>query len=62
MKGLSPDPGIAGRSPSYLVRQMFGMQVGARKGAWTPLMTKGVSPLSEDDMLVIAAYTAPLKP
>jgi cytochrome c553 len=62
LKGLGPVPGIAGRSPSYLVRQMYDMQVGARKGVWTPLMTKVVSQLTEDDMLVIAAYTASLKP
>ena len=62
LKGLGPVPGIAGRSPSYLVRQMYDMQSGARKGVWTPLMTKVVSQLSEDDMLEIAAYTASLKP
>ena len=62
LKGLGPVPGIAGRSPSYLVRQIYDMQAGARKGVWTPLMTKVVSQLSEDDMLEIAAYTASLKP
>jgi cytochrome c553 len=62
LKGLGPVPGIAGRSPSYLVRQMYDMQVGARKGLWTPLMTKVVSQLTEDDMMAIAAYTASLKP
>lgn len=62
LKGLGPVPGIAGRSPSYLVRQMYDMQVGARKGVWTPLMTKVVSQLTNDDMLEIAAYTASLKP
>lgn len=62
LKGLGPVPGIAGRSPSYLVRQMYDMQSGARKGVWTPLMTKVVSQLTESDMLEIAAYTASLKP
>jgi cytochrome c553 len=62
LKGLGPVPGIAGRSPSYLVRQMYDMQTGARNGLWTPLMTKVVSQLSEEDMLEIAAYTASLKP
>ena len=28
LKGLGPVPGIAGRSPSYLVRQMYDMQAG----------------------------------
>ena len=62
LKGLGPVPGIAGRSPSYLVRQMYDMQAGARNGLWTPLMKKVVSQLSDDDMLNIAAYTASLKP
>jgi cytochrome c553 len=62
LKGLGPIPGIAGRSPSYLVRQMYDMQAGARKGAWTPLMTEVVKQLSDDDMLEIAAYVASLQP
>src|SRR5207302_8677981 len=62
LKGLGPVPGIAGRSPSYLVRQMYDMQQGARKGTWTELMKPVVTRLSEDDMLAIAAYTASLKP
>jgi cytochrome c553 len=62
LKGLGPVPGIAGRSPSYLVRQMYDMQAGARKGPWTALMTKVVAQLTEDDMLALAAYAASLKP
>src|SRR5438045_5163166 len=34
LRGLGPVPGIAGRSPSYLVRQMYDMQAGARRGEW----------------------------
>jgi cytochrome c553 len=62
LKGLGPVPGLAGRSPSYMVRQMYDMQAGARNGAWTPLMSKVVSKLTEDEMLAIAAYAASLKP
>jgi len=62
LKGLGPVPGIAGRSPSYLVRQMYDMQSGARKGVWTPLMTKVVSGMSEEDMLNVAAFAASVKP
>ena len=62
LKGLGPVPGLAGRSPSYMVRQMFDMQQGARKGQWTDLMKPVVSKLSEDDMLAIAAYTASRMP
>src|SRR5262249_9110157 len=36
LNGLGPIPGIAGRSPSYLVRQLFDFKAGTRKGAWSP--------------------------
>lgn len=62
LKGLGPVPGIAGRSPSYLVRQMYDMQHGARKGTWTELMKPVVAGLSEDDLLNIAAYTSSRMP
>ncbi|MGD1094275.1 MAG: c-type cytochrome [Bryobacteraceae bacterium] len=62
LRGLGPVPGIAGRSPSYLVRQMYDMQQGVRKGIWTELMKPVVVNLSEEDMLNIAAYTASRMP
>jgi cytochrome c553 len=62
LKGLGPVPGLAGRSPSYLARQMYDMQQGARKGQWTELMKPVVEKLSEDDILNLAAFTASLKP
>jgi cytochrome c553 len=62
LKGLGPVPGIAGRSPSYLVRQLYDMQQNTRKGEWTDLMKPVVSRLTEQDMLNIAAYTSSLTP
>jgi len=62
LKGLGPVPGIAGRSPSYLVRQMYDMQQGARNGAWTQLMKPVVANLSEEDLIDIAAYTSSRTP
>jgi cytochrome c553 len=62
LKGLGPVPGLAGRSPSYLMRQMYDMQQGARSGLWTDLMKPVVAKLSEDDMLNLVAYAASLKP
>jgi cytochrome c553 len=62
LKGLGPVPGIAGRSPSYVVRQLYDMQQGTRKGLWSDLMKPVVSKLSEEDMLNIAAYTASREP
>ena len=58
LEGLGPVPGIAGRSPSYLARQLYDMQQGARKGTWTDLMKPVVAKLTAEDLLNIAAYTA----
>jgi cytochrome c553 len=58
LHGLGPVPGIAGRSPSYEVRQLYDMQAGTRTGVWTELMKSVVARLSTDDMLAIAAYLA----
>ena len=60
LNGLGPVPGIAGRSPSYVVRQLWDIQRGTRKGTWSPLMQQVVAKLSQDDMLNLAAYIATL--
>ena len=62
LKGLGPVPPLAGRSPSYTVRQMFDMQQGARKGPWSALMKAAVEKLTIDDMIAISAYTASREP
>ena len=51
-------PPIAGRSPSYIVRQLWDIQQGTRKGAGTDLMKIIVAKLDPDDMAAIAAYVA----
>jgi cytochrome c553 len=60
LNGLGPVPGIAGRSPSYIVRQLWDIQQGTRKGVWSPLMQQVVAKLTQDDMLNLAAYAASL--
>jgi cytochrome c553 len=62
LEGLGPVPGIAGRSPSYMVRQLYDMQRGVRKGLWTDLMKGVVAPLTTDDMINLAAYVASRAP
>ena len=62
LKGLGPVPALAGRSPSYTVRQLFDMQTGARKGVWSPLMKQAVDTLTIDDMIAIAAFTSSREP
>jgi len=62
LKGIGPVPSIAGRSPSYMMRQLYDMQAGTRKGSWTGLMKPVVAPMSEEDMLNVVAYVGSLKP
>ena len=62
LKGLKNVPSIAGRSPSYIVRQLYDMQSGARAGANLPQMKPVVANLSLYDIIDIAAYTSSLEP
>jgi cytochrome c553 len=62
LKGLGNVPFLAGRSPSYSVRQMYDIKTGVRQGGWSPLMKGVVEKLTNDDMINIAAYLASLKP
>ena len=62
LRGLGPVPGLAGRSPSYLGRQLYDMQAGFRKGEWTSLMKPVVANLSDDDLIAITAYIASMEP
>jgi cytochrome c553 len=61
LKGAGNVPGIAGRSPSYLVRQMYDMQSGTRRGAGVALMKSVVEKLTNDDYVAIAAYVSSLR-
>jgi cytochrome c553 len=62
LNGVGPIPGLAGRSPSYLVRQLYDFQHGTRAGPWSPLMAPNVIKLTLDDMVALAAYAASLAP
>ncbi|MGZ5631179.1 MAG: c-type cytochrome [Burkholderiales bacterium] len=62
LKGVGPTPGIAGRSPTYIVRQLYDYKHGARAGAISGLMKPAVDRLSEDDMISLASYVASLTP
>jgi len=61
LHGLGDVPHIAGRSPSYIVRQLFDIQNGKRSGAVAP-MQQVVATLALDDMIAIAAYVASREP
>ena len=62
LKGLGPVPPLAGRSPTYAVRQMFDFQHGVRRGPWAPLMKAAVEALTLDDMVAISAFLASREP
>jgi cytochrome c553 len=64
-------PPIAGRSPSYIVRQMWDIQQGTRNSEPAQLMRLAIAKLTQEDMVAIAAYvssripprvTSPAKP
>jgi cytochrome c553 len=56
--GMGPVPGIAGRSPSYLARELYDMQAGTRNGEWTQLMKPVVAKLTSEDLVNIVAYVS----
>lgn len=58
LTGLGPVPGLAGRSPSYMARQLYDMKTGTRHGLWTDLMKAVVVNLTDDDLVAIGAYLA----
>jgi cytochrome c553 len=60
LQGLGPVPGIAGRSPSYIARQLHDMQRGDRKGPWVTLMQPVLSSMTDDDILNVTAYASSL--
>jgi cytochrome c553 len=62
LEGSGPVPDLAGRDPSYVVRQLYDMQVGTRHGTWSALMKPVVDKLTAEDMVAIAAYLGSLKP
>jgi cytochrome c553 len=62
LQGIGPVPALAGRSPSYTMRQLFDMKTGTRRGPWAELMAPIVSSLSVQDMMALSAYAGSLSP
>lgn len=62
LKGLQDVPPIAGRSPTYLTRQMLAFKLGKRAGPGAKPMQPVVETLAVGDMVAIAAYVATLPP
>jgi len=62
LMGGGDSPPIVGRSPSYIVRQMWDIQQGTRHGEPAELMKITIAKLAPDDLIAIAAYIASLPP
>jgi cytochrome c553 len=58
LRGKNDVPWIAGRSPSYIVRQLYDIRSGTRNGTNTALMKPTVAKLTLEDIVSIAAYTS----
>ncbi len=62
LKGLIDVPRLAGRSPSYLMRQLYDLKNGLRTGGTSALMKPVVVNLTDEDMVSIVAYLASREP
>ncbi len=62
LRGVGDIPPLAGRSPTYIVRQLIQFQDGGRSGAATLPMQAVVAKLTVEDMIALAAYTASRTP
>jgi cytochrome c553 len=62
LEGLGNVPGISGRSPIYLARQMWDIKHGARHNTGAALMQGVVVNLTDEDILNLSAYVASLDP
>ena len=61
LRGRGPLPGLVGRSPSYLVRQLQDLQTGTRKRIWTDPMRAVADELTDEEMIAIGADLASSK-
>jgi cytochrome c553 len=62
LRGVGAIPRIAGRSPTYLARQLYEIGHGFRKGPRYGPMMGVVANLTPDDRIALAAYVATLTP
>src|SRR5436190_19880165 len=58
LMGQGDSPPIAGRSPSYLVRQIWDIQQGTRNSEPAQLMKLAIAILTSEDLVAIAAYVS----
>ena len=61
LRGLGVAPPLAGRSPSYLIRQLYEIQSGIRAGPNVAPMKVAIAALTPDDLIAAAAWAASLR-
>lgn len=62
LKGVGDVPPLAGRSPTYIARQLIDFQTGSRTGPAAAPMAMVTQSMKNDDMVALAAYIASRKP
>jgi cytochrome c553 len=62
LKGLGKVPALAGAHPIYTVRQLYWFKDGSRNGPDASQMRPAIAPLTDEDILAIAAYVGSLAP
>jgi cytochrome c553 len=63
LRGVAPAvPPLAGRSPSYILRQLLAFKTGSRSSTTGAPMRAVAATLTLDDMIAAAAYTGSLSP
>jgi cytochrome c553 len=62
LQGVGDTPGIAGRSPSQMTRQLIDFGNGTRNGPGAAMMKPPASSLIDEDIVAITAYLASLEP
>jgi len=58
LMGVADVPPIAGRSPSYIVRQLWDIQQGTRNGLAVQLMKMAIVNLTPEHLVSVAAYVS----
>jgi cytochrome c553 len=62
LQGVGLIPPLAGRSPTYILRQLLSFKTGARAGTTAEPMKAVVANLQLNNMIDVAAYAASLQP
>ncbi|MBS0431536.1 MAG: cytochrome C [Proteobacteria bacterium] len=62
LQGIGVVPPLAGRSPTYIVRELILFRTGKRTNPQAAPMVQEASRLAVDDMIAVAAYAASRKP